>query len=191
MSRPKKPLPAHARRVFKGVIFEVWQWEQKMFDGSVQTFERLKRPNTAVVIPTVGNKILLQLQEQPHSPRPFASFPGGRIEEGEDPLVGAKRELIEETGYKSDDWFLWRELDPVSKIEWTIYSYIARDCRKTGEPKLDAGEKITTRLIDFEEFLTLADDPSFYEKELAGTLLRARYDPRARRELQQLLFGKK
>ena len=45
-----KPIPKDARCVFKGVIFEVWQWEQKMFDGSMATFERIKRPDTVVII---------------------------------------------------------------------------------------------------------------------------------------------
>src|SRR5512138_1734078 len=30
-------------------------------------------------------------------------FPGGVIEDGEDPMAGAKRELLEETGYRATD----------------------------------------------------------------------------------------
>ncbi len=187
----RSPIPPNAKRVFKGTIFEVWQWEQKMYDGSVEIFERLKRPNTTQVIPVVGDKILIQTQEQPDRPQPFSSLPGGRCYWEEDPLVAAKRELMEETGYESNDWTLWKQQNPVEKIEWTVYTYIARNCVQKKAPQLDAGEKITTQLINFEEFLMLSEDPLFYEKELAGVLLRARFDPKAKEEFHKLLFGKK
>ena len=99
-------MPASAKMVFKGKIFEVWQWQQKMYNGTTQTFERLKRPDTVQVIPVVGSKILTQRQEQPDQSAPFFSFPGGRCDEREDPLAAVKRELLEETGYVSKEWQL-------------------------------------------------------------------------------------
>ncbi|MDD5750460.1 MAG: NUDIX domain-containing protein [Candidatus Pacebacteria bacterium] len=183
-------IPPNAKMVFKGKIFEVWQWEQKMFDGSTSVFERLRRPNTAQVVAVVGDKILLQTQQQPDKMIPFPSLPGGRFEGfDEDPLEAAKREFLEETGYVSNDWILWKKENPVGKIEWTVYTFIARNCRKQQEPQLDAGEKITTRLIDFEEFLMLSENPSFYERELFVSLFKARFSPEAKAELKKLLFG--
>ncbi|PIU16305.1 hypothetical protein COT20_00555 [bacterium (Candidatus Gribaldobacteria) CG08_land_8_20_14_0_20_39_15] len=184
------PIPSHAKMVFKGKIFEVWQWEQKMFDGSTTVFERLKRPNTAQVVATVGDKILLQTQQQPDKTAPFPSVPGGRCDEGEEPLRAAKRELLEETGYVSDDWTLWQKQNPVGKIQWTVYTFIARNCQKQQEPHLDPGEKITSRLIDFDEFLMLSEDPHFYDKSLVMPLFRARFDEKAKAELKTLLFGR-
>ncbi len=186
----RKPLPENAKVVFKGVIFEVWQWEQKMFDGTTATFERLKRPDTTTVIPVVGDKILVLQQEQPDKAQSFSSIPGGRSEEGEEPLVSAQRELLEETGYVSDDWTLWREQDPVAKIEWTVYTYIARNCSQKEAPRPDAGERISLRLVTFDEFLALADDPTFSEKELVVDLLKARTDSTAKESLRKLLFNK-
>lgn len=159
-----------------------------MFDGSVEIFEMLKRPDTVVVIPTVGDKILLQTQEQPHRARAFTSLPGGRVDEGEDSLTAANREMLEETGYESDDWTLWKSQRPYSKIDWTIYTYIARGCRRTRRPCLDAGERIATKLITFDEFLMLSEDSHFYEKELQMVLFRAKFDERFREELKKLLF---
>jgi len=183
-------LPANAKMVFKGKIFDVWQWEQKMFDGSVETFERLKRPNTAQVIAAVGGKIMIQEQEQPDKANSFTSIPGGRCEEGEDSLVAAKRELLEETGYVSDDWTLWREENPVGKIVWTVSTYAARNCYLKQDPHLDAGEKIKTRLITFDEFLMLSEDTDFYERQdLCCAMIRARFDKNFREEFKKLVFG--
>lgn len=189
MSRKRKPLPKKAKRVFKGVIFEVWQWKQKMFDGSYQVFERLKRPDTCQVIPIVGDKILIQMQKQPDVVKAFPSLPGGRRDEGETPLKAAKRELLEETGYASNEWKLWRKQEPYSKLIWTVYTFIASNCRKIQKTKGDSGEKTKPKLITFNEFLELSDNPDFYEKELVGVLHRARYDKKFQKEFYKLLFG--
>jgi len=186
--RNKNQLPKSAKLKFKGEIFEVWQWKQKMFDGSVEIFEKLKRPNTAQVIPVIGNKILIQKQKQPDQLKSFISIPGGRCELNEKPLHSAKRELLEETGYVSKNWKLFKKQNPVNKIIWTVYTYIARDCFYKQSPELDSGEKITTWLVSFDEFLMLSEDKTFYESELKSYLLRARFDVKFRKKFYGLLF---
>ncbi len=181
-------LPRGAKLVFKGEIFEVYQWEQKMFDGSTAIFEKLKRANTAVVIPVVGDKILITIEEQPDKGL-FYSIPGGRCEEGEEPMIAAARELLEETGYASSDLVLWREETPASKMIWTLYYYVAKKCEYVQPPALDSGEKIITKLVSFDEFLALADEPLFAEKSLVPILIKARYEPQVRENLHNLLFA--
>ena len=189
MVNKRKKFPKNAKRVFRGELYEVWQWPQKMFDGSVATFEMLKRPDTAVVIPVLGDKILILHQSQPNKPN-FLSLAGGRIEPGEKPLNGAKRELLEETGYVSRDWKLLQKINPVGKIVWTIHTYIARDCLYWQPQRLDPGEKIAVKLISYDEFLQLTDDLNFYEQELIGYMLRAQYDKKEYKKFRELLFGK-
>ena len=186
----KNKLPKNAKRVFKGEIFEVWQWPQKTYDGSVETFEMLKRPDTTQVIATVGDKIALLIQKQPDRPEAFMSLPGGRRGKRETPLNAAKRELLEETGYVSRDWKLWNSVDPVGKMVWTVYTYIARDCIFWQPPRPDAGEKISVKLISYDELLKLADAPDFYGDELAKQLLRARGDKKEYKKFHKLLFEK-
>ena len=36
-------IPKNATKVFSGKTFDVYQWEQEMFDGSKKIFEKLKR----------------------------------------------------------------------------------------------------------------------------------------------------
>lgn len=182
-------LPPNAKLVFKGQIFETWQWEQKMFDGSTEIFERVKRPNTAQVIATSGDKILIQKQEQPGRNEPYYSLSGGRCDGDEEPLKAAKRELLEETGYVSSDWTLWREETPLTKVIWTIYTFLARDCKKEKGPHLDAGEKIENIWVDFDEFLKLAEEMLFYDKESLMMLARMKTDPREREKFRKLIFG--
>ena len=186
--KKRKNIPANAKRVFRGVIFDVWQWKQKMFDGSFAVFEKLERADTVNVIAIVGQKILLLKQKQPDWKKDKNTLAGGRVDEGESPLLAAKRELLEESGYASSDWKLWKKQNPYNKLIWTVYTFVAHNCYQKQKPEEDAGERIKSFLITFEEFLKLSDNPDFYEKELAGVLHRARYDKKYQKELYNLLF---
>lgn len=142
-----------------------------MFDGSTETFEMLKRPNTIQIIVTQGENILINRQSQPHK-HDYYSLYGGRAEEGEDPLITAKRELLEESGLESDSWELYKVFSPYTKIDWEIYYFIARNCKKTAEPALDAGEKIEQIACTFDEFLKFVEEDSYLAKDLALDIFR-------------------
>ena len=166
-------IPPHAECVFKGAIFDVYQWQQPMFDGSTATFECLKRPDTVVVLAMQGDQIFYSEQEQPAKP-PFIGLFGGRAEVGEVPLEAAKRELLEETGMESDDWELFSQNPFGGKIDWTVYYYVARNCRTVAEPKLDGGEKIMIKSTDIDTFLSdIVPNPKFCEHELKVSLYSA------------------
>jgi ADP-ribose pyrophosphatase len=169
-------IPEHARCVFTGVIFDVWQWDQTMYDGSTKLFEIVKRKPTVVVLLRVGDAFLIQEEEQPHRSKPFLSLTSGRVEDGEDSLVAAKRELLEETGYEADHWKLWKEDYGSGKILWQVSVYVATGARKVAEPHLDPGEKITPRSVSFDELIRLTTETAFRADEIREECLRARYD---------------
>lgn len=182
----KQPIPPHATRVFKGIVFDVYHWEQKMFDGSVKTFEKIKRQDTVITFPVLDNgKILVSKEEQPDSGVYRGGF-GGRVEEGEDVLKAAKRELLEESGYKAGKLDLWKAVQPVGKIEWVIYYFIGRDLEKVADPSLDSGEKIEIMEVNFEEFLKIAMRPDFYEPDIYREVVDAVLDSGKKEELKRL-----
>lgn len=135
----KQPMPETARQVFKGLYFDIYQWEQEGFDGRPHLFEKVRRRDTTVIIPVLPNKkILISEQAQPGR-APYLGYIGGRIEGDEPPLEGAKRELQEETGYMASDWILLNARQPFGKIDWAIYVFIARGLTRVSEPNLDPG----------------------------------------------------
>lgn len=150
-------IPDNAKCVFKGIIYDVYQWEQEMFDGSKNIFEMLKRPDTVTVIAVVDEKLLILTDEQPHR-KAVLSPPGGRVDEGElSTLDAVKRELLEETGYALSNWKLVRVTKTHEKIEHFFYSYVAHGSYTKTQPNVDmGGEKINVHLMKFDEVRNLA-----------------------------------
>lgn len=143
-------LPENAKRVFKGQIFDVYQWPQVLFDGSTATFEMLKRPDTVQIIAVKDNKIVMVNDEQPNRSAEL-HFPGGRAdEEGENWLEAAKRELQEETGFTFKNWKLVAVYQPLMKIEHFAVWFVATDFQSEQAQNLDAGERIIVELHDFQ-----------------------------------------
>ncbi len=190
IKKPKdlQPIPENAQCVFKGKIFDVYQWEQELYDGTKATFEKLKRPDTVVVWPVLPNgNILLTKQSQP-SREDFIDVPSGRVDEGEDVLEAAKRELLEETGYASENMVFWRAFQPTAKIEWFVYLFIAKDCKKVKEQNPDVGEKIETFEASFDEILEISQQPNFRGTESSRDFLEAKYNPKKYQEFKDLFL---
>ena len=163
---PKRAIPLEAKLVFKGIIYEVYHWEQELFDGTKTTFEMLKRPDTVEIIPiTNEGKILINYEEQ-SGLAPFICVPGGRVDYGEDPEAAAKRE----------------------KIDWAIYIFIGKNCTKVNDPTLEAGEKIGTKEVSFEEFVEIVQDDNFRDEEISLRILKAK-DKGKLDEIKRLFFG--
>jgi 8-oxo-dGTP pyrophosphatase MutT (NUDIX family) len=188
--KSRQPIPENAKRVFKGKIFDVYQWEQKMYDGSIEIFEKLKRPDTVVVFPVLPDgRIILTEQEQPNRGL-FLGTAGGRVENGEDIIEAAKRELLEETGYKADEYILWKAEQIMDKIDWNIYTFVAKGAKKIAEQELDSGEKIKLKLVNFEEFIEVALNENFEEKQIIPNLFEAKLYPEKMQELKKLFTPK-
>lgn len=182
-------IPEKAKSVFKGVIFEVYQWDQEMFDGSMATYEAIKRADTVQVIATQGDRVLISSEEQPGKER-FLTLLGGRVEEGEEPLAAIKRELREESGLESSDWEVFNVYSAPGKIEWNVHIFIARHCKQAGEKHLDAGERIEVQSLSFEEFLAAIESPDFRGREILFDLLRMKLEPKKLEEFGKKLFRK-
>jgi ADP-ribose pyrophosphatase len=148
-------IPDQAERAFQGMIFDTYQWPQKLFDGSEHRFEMLKRPDTVSVICVVEDKLLVIDDEQPHLGS-RQSFPGGRIDDTDATVeAAAQREILEETGYSFENWRLIKVSQPYRKMEWFVYLFVAWDVAEKREPVLDPGEKIDVQQLSFDDVKAL------------------------------------
>lgn len=161
---PKKVklLPDYAKKVFEGIIYDIYQWEQEMFDGSKEIFEMLKRADTVKVIAIKDNKVVVTKQRQPHIEEEFIDFPGGmNDQDDEDELQAAKRELEEETGMICSEWKLIEVIQPQQKIDQFVYTFIASDVVEERVQILDNGEQIAVELLELEDLKKMMETEVF------------------------------
>jgi len=190
MDYPKsnQPLPSQAKKVFEGTLFSVWQWEQEMFDGSIETFEKVsRRASVGIFAVTKDKKIILTIQEQPGI-KSFVSMIGGIVDPEEDILDCAHRELLEEAGCVTPKMDHWYSVQPVTKVEWPVYMFVARDCEHVADSTPDSGEKIKLKYVEWDEFVEIVHTDKFRDKEVALKLLQLKADPEKFKELKNFLM---
>lgn len=140
-------------------------FEVTLNDGSKKHVEQIlkngRNGDAVVIIPiTEEGKFIMIVQSRPNTKEEvLVEFPAGMIDEGEDSLASAKRELLEETGYISDDF---------KEIEWhyqdqgcsqaIIRIYVAEGCHKVQEQRLDGGERLKPIEMTYSEILKLIQE---------------------------------
>ena len=77
---------------------------------------------------------------------------GGYLEPGEDSLLGAQRELFEETGYEAPDWIdLGQFAVGANRGIATANLFLARNAHRVAEPDADDLEEMELLLLDRAE----------------------------------------
>ena len=183
-------IPPDAKLVFKGILFDVYQWEQEQFDGTKKTFEKLKRNDGVNIIPVLDDGRILLIEESQPGRGTYLTTPGGQVNPGETAEEGGRREFLEETGYTASEMTKWLTVMPYgNKIDWTIDTYIARGCVDTGTSHPDSGEKISLKPVTLDEFFDIAmDDRKFRNVEITLEFLRALRVPDGLAKLKKLFL---
>jgi ADP-ribose pyrophosphatase len=101
-------------------------------------------------------RILLERQYRHAAQSMMWELPAGRVDEGETPLTAAKRELIEETGYRARLWkrILHFYVSP-GFLDETMTIYLAEGLR-AGAPEPEEDERIVTRFVGLTEARQMA-----------------------------------
>ena len=134
-------------------------------------FYVLEAPEWVNVIPiTKENEVVLVEQYRYGIEQPTLEIPGGMVDGGESPLRAAKRELQEETGYRSE---MWRSLGKVSAnpaiMSNFTHMYVAEDCEFVGSDHSDTHERIEVRTMPMDDFLAMVKDGTIHHSiVLAG-----------------------
>ena len=111
-------------------------------------------PYVTLVAQIPDGRLICERQYKHGPGRVILTLPAGALEPDEDPLEGARRELLEETGYASDSWErLATHFTHANAGGSLSHAFIARDCRRIVEPNSGDLEEMTIELKTFAEIL--------------------------------------
>ncbi|MFZ0333016.1 MAG: NUDIX hydrolase [Candidatus Acidiferrales bacterium] len=138
--------------VFHGRVFDVRREQVQEPNGVEATREFVVHNGSVVVLPVFDDGRMLLVRQYRHSVGGYLwELVAGRMEPGEQPLPGAKRELLEETGYTARRWQKILDVFPTPGfVSEHMVVYLARDLR-AGVAHPEEDERITPRAFSHHE----------------------------------------
>lgn len=133
------------------------------------------RDASAVVALDEEGNVILKREYRYCYDRELLEIPAGAFNDGEtDPLLVAKRELLEETGYVSDCWeYLGPTVESSAKLTNFMHIFLARNCRKVALQQLDATEELTVELVPLSKAVDMVMTNEICCNSSAHGILRA------------------
>lgn len=146
-------IPTNAIKVFDWVLFDIYQRQQELLDGSFKTYEAVKWFDASKWICVIDWKIIVTHEFQPWIEK--RSLPGWMNNKWESSLDAVNREIKEELGYVFWDVKL---LIDFPQTRWWFFKnrsyFICRDLVEISDRHVDWwSEQIEFELVDFETWV--------------------------------------
>lgn len=127
--------------VYEGSFMQVRKDTVRLPDGSLSSREYISHPGAVAMLALLDDgRLLLERQYRYPPQQEFIELPAGKIDHGEDPLLTAQRELLEETGYVAKEWIHLTTAWPcIGYANERMEYYLARGLSHQGRC-LDEGE---------------------------------------------------
>jgi len=173
--------------MFEGPLFRVTRDKLIEPGGKEATRDVIRHNGSAVILAIDNSKdkkdpwIVMERQYR-HAARRFLwEVPAGKLDPGEDPLEGAKRELEEETGYRAKKWTELMEYYASPGFLGESMMVFLAEGLVAGDSRPEEDELIEMRLVKMSELLKSIEKGEIMDgKTLSSVLLYARMVGRKR-----------
>lgn len=158
--------------IFEGRAFGVRRDELIEPTGVRTVREVVTHPGSVVVLPVLPDGRIVLVRQYRHACRQYLwELVAGRIERGENPVAGARRELQEETGYRARKLSVFLDVFPTPGfLEERMYLLLAKGLT-AGEPSPEDDEKLLVASYTRRELERMIKTGKLHDaKSIAGLL---------------------
>ena len=161
-----------SQELLRGHFLHAMRDTVRLPDGKEAFREYVIHPGAVMVVAELPDgRLVLERQFRYPVQSVMVEFPAGKLDPGEDSLVCAQRELLEETGYTARQWARAGVLHPVISYSTEFIDiWFARELT-AGQRQLDAGEFLDVFSASTDELLQWCRDGRITDaKTLTGVL---------------------
>jgi ADP-ribose pyrophosphatase len=153
-----------SNKIFNGEFINVKKDSVILPDNTKAIREYITHPGASVIIAIDNNRYPVA--------QVMLELPAGKLEINEDPLVCAKRELLEETGYSGEKWdYLGTTYPCIGYSNEKMVYYLATELSYS-QPNLDVGEFLEVVTMPLQEAYKLIYNNQITDnKTITGIML--------------------
>jgi ADP-ribose pyrophosphatase len=142
------PAPATRRLIHKGAKFDFEELQWNAAGGKVIRRQIVRHPGAVAVLPILPDGRLVFIENFRHAAESrLLEIPAGTLEPPEDPEACARRELLEETGYRAATMrSLGRFYTSPGMSNELMHAFLATDLREEAQA-LEEDEDLRVRLL--------------------------------------------
>lgn len=163
--------------IFQGKIIKVTLDQVRLPNGSVASREVVYHPGGVAVLALDEDKTVYLVKQYRYPiQQMLLELPAGKLDHGaeEDRLLGAQRELSEETGLEAAEWtYLGYTLASPGFCDEALHMYLARGLTKKGQ-HLDQDEFLDVVTMPFEELVRQVMDGTITDGKTVSATLKAK-----------------
>ena len=164
-----------SQTIFEGQIVKLTLDQARLPDGNLASREVVYHPGgVAVLALDEENNVFLVRQYRYPIQQLLLELPAGKLDHGaeEDILLGAKRELSEETGLEAEEWtYLGYTLASPGFCTEALHMYLARGLHRRGQ-HLDEDEFLTPQTLPLSEAIAMCLDGRIVDGKTIAALLK-------------------
>jgi ADP-ribose pyrophosphatase len=165
---------------YEGPLFRVYT--DKILENGRELTRDVIRHNGSVVILAVDDAkskrdpMIVMERQYRHAAREFLlEVPAGKMEEGEDALAAAKRELLEETGFKAKRWRKMIRYFASPGFLGEFMQVFLAEGLTLGDAQPEYDEQIEIEMMPLSRLLKMMDEGKVHDgKTLISVMLYAR-----------------
>ena len=140
----------------RGRVFDITLENVSLPNGACIDMEIIRHPGAAAIVPMTDNQEILMLKQYRYAiGRYWWEIPAGTFDGREEPLLCARRELTEETGFSAEIWEPLGAVTPVPGYsDERIHLFLARNLSRASQ-NLDLDEIIEVHALSIDQVLTM------------------------------------